>query len=180
MEEIITINGEKYKRIGDEVKEYELYSEIKYKDLDWYVLKDRGKYVRLLLKGVLDEDRIKKYVDDDWYRNENEVRHTDCVRGPFRWKDSYIRNVVLHNFKEDLGFKGSVSLLTKLQAENLPDEVRSCGYYYWTKTNASDSTDKYSYAYAVNSSGNVGCTNAYYEYGVRPVIEISKSEIESV
>lgn len=75
------------------MKEYEI-KEIR--GLEWHELGD-NKY---LLKNVLDENRIKKYVDDEWYRNGCEVRHNDNVREKFDWDKSYIKNIVLENFKK--------------------------------------------------------------------------------
>lgn len=159
----------------------EKYSVINFKNLDWYVIDidEINGTTRLLLKDVLDEARIKKYVDDEWYRNGSCVRHTYDVRPPFNWDNSYIKNVVLPNFVKDLGIECEVTLLTKDEVESLPDDIRRCNDWWWTKTNASDETDKYAYAFFVNYYGYV----YYYNYvlsehaSLRPAVSVASSAL---
>ncbi len=150
--------------------------EIKFKDLDWYVLEEKEGKTKLLLKNVLDEERIKKYCEDDWYRNGKEVRHSDCIRPPFVWENSYIYKVILPNFLKDLDVDGEVTLLTKEEVESLPNEVKCCDYWYWTKSDATDDNDDYAYAWLVVTDGNLssnGCVNN--TYAVRPVFYLESS-----
>ena len=149
--------------------------EIKFKDLDWYVLEEKEGKTKLLLKNVLDEERIKKYCEDDWYRDGKEVRHSDCVKPPFVWENSYIYKVILPNFLKDLGVDGEVTLLTKEEVESLPDEVKRCDDWYWTKSNATDSGDTYAYAWRVNNNGPVNNDVLYSTSAVRPVFYLDST-----
>lgn len=158
----------------------EKYSVINFKNLDWYVIDidEINGTTRLLLKDVLNEERIKKYVEDEWYRNGSCVRHTYDVRPPFNWDKSYIKNVVLPNFEKDLGIECEATLLTKEEVESLPDEIRRCNNWYWTKTNASDETDKYAYAFFVVNDGLVYDFNVNYDYNsLRPAVSIASSAL---
>lgn len=164
------LNGKK------ERKNMEKYSIINFKNLDWYVIDidEINGTTRLLLKDVLNEERIKKYVDDEWYRNGSCVRYTYDVRPPFNWDNSYIKNVVLPNFIKDLGIECKATLLTKEEVESLPDDIRKCNDWWWTRTNASDETDKYAYAFYVDIDGFVNNYNVYNAVnGLRPAVSIS-------
>lgn len=155
--------------------------EINYKNLDWYVLEENEETTRLLLKNVLDEERIKKYCDDEWFRDGQEVRHSSDVRAPFNWENSYINNVILPNFVEDLGIECEATLLTKEEAENLPDEIRCSNDWYWTKTNASDECYTSAYVWYVNLRGRLDDSLVYSSRSVRPVIILkSSSNLKSV
>ena len=104
---------------------------IKFKDLDWYVLEKDEENIKLLLADVLDEEHIKKYVDDEWYRDGYKVRHSSDIRANAHgWEDSYIKNIVLDNFKKDLGIDCEVTLLTKDEALNLDPEIGCCNNWY--------------------------------------------------
>lgn len=167
MKEEITINGIVYVR---KTSTYKKYDEIKFKDLDWYVIDVQDNKITLLLKDVLDEERIKKYCEDDWYREGNKVRHSDCVRAPFDWNKSYIKNVILPNFKKDLNVECEITLLSKEEIEKLPVNIRSCGEWYWTRTNASDSDDKFARVWRVFYIGFMNYGNVDFELAVRPVV----------
>lgn len=155
--------------------------QINFKGLDWYVLEENNEITKLLLKDVLDEERITKYCPDAWFRNGKEVRHSDNVRAPFNWNKSYIKTTVLLNFKRDLGLGSNsrLTLLTKEEVEALPDEVRKCNAWYWTKSNASDDNDSYAYAWLVYSNGYVSWNNVYYTNSVRPVLYLPSNLITS-
>lgn len=152
------------------------YDEINFKGLDWYVLDTNEDKTKLLLKNVLDEERIKKYADDDFMINGHDVRHQDNIR-PFDWDKSYIKNVILPNFIKDLGIECEVDLLSKEEAEGLTEEIRECDDWYWTKTPYSSSSN---FAWNVNSSGFVNYgNNVYSANGVRPVLVISTTLLVS-
>jgi len=159
------------------IEDIELHKTITYKDLEWYIIDIKDNEVKLLLKDVLDEERIKKYSTDEWFVNGKCVAHSDCVRAPFNWDLSYIKNTILDNFSKDINCPAT--LLTKEEVEDLPTEIRKSNEWYWTKSNASSENDRYAYAWYVDSDGFVDTYYVYYGngYGVRPVITISKSEL---
>lgn len=155
------------------------YDEIKFKDLDWYVIDIDGDRVKLLLKNILDEDTITKCVDDEWYRNKQYVRHTSCVRPPFDWSKSYIKNTVLPKFKELLNVECEIDLLSKEEVEALPDNIRKSNDWYWTKTNASDQSDKFAYAFYVYDGGGLYDNDVYFNDGVRPAVSLDTSSLQT-
>lgn len=150
--------------------------EIKFKDLDWYVIEETDDSVKLLLKNVLDEERIKKYSNDDWYVNGYEVRLTSDVKPPFDWEKSYVKNIILENFKNDLGIECDITIPSKEDIENLPIEIRKCNYWHWTNT-----PSRFNAAYAIASVYGVDPTgelypwsSVTYSHGVRPIITLKK------
>lgn len=146
------------------------YDEIQFKGLDWYVIDIDGDNVKLLLKNVIDEERIKKYADDDFMINGNEVRHSDCIRLDDMEK-SYIITTILPNFIKDLGIEAEATLLTKEEVDNLPEEIRKCNDWYWTKSRYGYYSDWGGYfAWRVVTSGGVYSDYLTIEFAVRPVL----------
>lgn len=154
-----------------------LFKEIEYKKLKWYVIETNEKETRLLLKDILDEERIRKYSTNDWYVNKCFVAHSYYIRAPFNWDNSYIKNTILSNFEKDIECKAT--LLTKDEAKSLPCEVRKCNDWYWTKSNASNKNDRCAYAWDVDRDGNLDYSDVdrVSIRGVRPVIKISTSKL---
>lgn len=150
--------------------------EIKFKDLDWYVIKEIDDSVKLLLKNVLDEERIKKYSNDDWYVDGYEVRLTSDVKPPFDWEKSYVKNVILENFKNDLGIECDITIPSKEDIEKLPIEFRKCNFWYWTNTPSYFSAaNPYAHVYFVYPAGELyHWRHVTYSSGVRPIITLKK------
>lgn len=144
---------------------------IEFKDLEWIVLEENEDTTRLLLKDVLDEERIKKYSNDDWYIDGCYVAHSDNARPPFDWNKSYIKNVILEEFKKDLDVDCEIDLLSREEIENLNNEVKQCNRAYWTKSDASDEDDRLSYAWNVIRNGSLSSNLVDIDFcGLRPVI----------
>lgn len=150
--------------------------EIKFKDLDWYVIEETDDSVKLLLKNVLDEERIKKYSNDDWYVDGYEVRLTSDVKPPFDWEKSYVKNVILENFKNDLGIECDITIPSKEDVENLPYEIRKCVNWYWTNTPSHFlAAGAFAHVYLVNPTGELNLwLHVAYSNGVRPIITLKK------
>lgn len=149
------------------------YDVINFEDLEWYVLETNENTTKLLLKDVLDEERIKKYSEDDKYCERNEVRHSFNLYPPFNWENSYIKNVILPNFIKDLGFyrdNVEATLLSKEEVETLPNDVKKCNAWYWTKSDATDDNNTYAYAWSVYSDGSVNWNYVNNTIAVRPVL----------
>lgn len=152
----------------------EKYEKIKFKALDWYYLGEENGKSKLLLKDVLDDERIKKYADDDFMYDGHDVRHQDTIR-PFDWDKSYIKNTILPNFLKDLDIEGKTDLLTIEEIRALPENVRKPNDWYWSKSRTSDSTSN---AFYVNLDGYVGYYGVGYNcFGVRPILYISSTQI---
>lgn len=143
-------------------------------NLDWIYLGEEGNKEKYLLKDVLDNERIAKYADDEFMYNGHDVRHQDTIR-PFDWNKSYIKNTILPAFKKDLNVDYELDLLSIDEIRELPDEIRECNDWYWTKTPHSDSTNSVWY---VHTYGYVDYASANgTSYGVRPVIKLEKSDV---
>lgn len=148
---------------------------IKFKDLDWYVIEETDDSVKLLLKNVLDEERIKKYSSDDWYVDGYEVRLTNDVKPPFDWEKSYVKNIILENFKNDLGIECDITIPSKEYIEKLPIEIRKCNCWYWTNTPSYFNAAAYAYVSFVSPAGELNQWNRVTDsYGVRPIITLKK------
>lgn len=150
--------------------------EIKFKDLDWYVIEEIDDSVKLLLKNVLDEERIRKYSNDDWYVDGCEVRITSDVKPPFDWEKSYVKNVILENFKNDLGIECDITIPSKEDIEKLPIEFRKCNFWYWTNTPSYfNAAFAIAIVYFVYPTGELNRWNyVTNSYGVRPIITLKK------
>lgn len=149
---------------------------IKFKDLDWYVIEETDDSVKLLLKNVLDEERIKKYSSDDWYVDGCEVRLTSDVKSPFDWEKSYVKNIILENFKNDLGIECDITIPSKEYIEKLPIEIRKSNHWYWTNTPSYfNAAIAYAYVYNVNPTGELHLWHhVANSNGVRPIITLKK------
>lgn len=166
-------------------REYKIGNIVRYRERDWYVIKVEGNSIKLLLKDILSKEDINKYSPDKWYNNEKFLRLSDNVRPPFNYEESYVKNTVLENFKNDLGIKGTVDLLTKAEYEELQntnEDILKCNDWYWLQDD--NSSDTYAYGFNVNSNGSLDDYNVHYTHGVRPVVsleplELFKLEIES-
>lgn len=171
---------------------------VKYKNFEWYVIKENEKEKLLFMKDGLTVEQVKKYftneqmVDDDF-----DVRFNKDYTNPW-WRDSYIRQVLNTKFLEDLDIselnvmettvelndekvstKDYVRLITKEETENLHLEIRKTNrqYGYWTMTPSRGSS---AYVFIVHGSsypGYLSYTYVNYSYVVRPVISL-KSDIQ--
>ena len=150
--------------------------EIKFKDLDWYVIEETDDSVKLLLKNVLDEGRIEKYSNDDWYVDSCEVRLTNDVKPPFDWEKSYVKNIILENFKNDLGIECDITIPSKEYIEKLPIEIRKCNCWYWTNTPSYfNAAGAYANVFNVYPAGELHLWSyVANSNGVRPIITLKK------
>ena len=143
---------------------------IKFKGYEWIKLEENDGKTRLFLKNTLDEDTLEKCVEDEWYLEGCEVRLTENVRPPFNWENSYVKKVVLENFKKILGIECDVDLISKEEAEELNLDVRESDNRYWTKT--SSNYDIYACAFYVDDSGIIYDYGVGLTLGLRPVIQL--------
>ncbi len=178
---------EEIKKLLDEIlesknKTYKQGDTLKFKGLEWYVIKDNGSTIDLLPTKVLSEELIKKNVTDEIMRDDFEVRMTDTIR-PISWKESFIYKKLLPKIKEDFEAE-NVTLLSKEEIEALPLEMRACGEWYWTCTPMENDypvecATRFAYVYSSGDSYSdwLGASNAY---GVRPLVSINKDLLEGV
>ena len=142
----------------------------KFKGYEWIKLEENDGKTKLFLKNTLDGDTLEKCVEDKWYLDGREVRLTENVKPPFNWENSYVKKVVLENFKKILGIECDVDLISKEEAEELNLDVRISDNRYWTKTSLNN--DIYAFVFYVDGSGSIEDVNAVFAYGLRPVIQL--------
>lgn len=143
---------------------------IKFKGYEWIKLEENDGKTRLFLKNTLDEDTLEKCVEDKWYLDGCEVRLTENVKSPFNWENSYVKKVVLENFKKILGIECDVDLISKEEAKELNLDVRKSNNWYWTKT--PPNCNKYARVFYVLGSGLIDDYGAFITRGLRPVIQL--------
>ena len=166
---------------------------VKYKNFEWYVIKENEKEKLLFMKDGLTVEQVKKYftneqmVDDDF-----DVRFNKDYTNPW-WRDSYIRQVLNTKFLEDLDIselnvmettvelndekvstKDYVRLITKEETENLHLEIRKTNrqYGYWTMTPSRGSSAYVFIVHGSSNPGNLNNTNVNNSNVVRPVISL--------
>lgn len=175
------INGITYVRKDSIKHDYKLYEEIKWKGLDWIIIGLDNENIRLLLKDVIPRSILEEIIKDKWYlASDNDVIMSDNIRPPFNFEESYINTDILPEFLSYLDIEdrqgiADIDLLTKEEVENLPEEVKECNDWYWTKTNyAGKSDSKYAYVWGVYSAGYLDYSNVTSAGGgLRPAVSLS-------
>lgn len=195
MENILVINGIKYKKVEDE--KFKLYDLVKYNGYEWYIIKIDNDDVTLLMKDKLDDDTMQSLFDKEYLDDECDVKfNSDASNND--WADSIIRqvlnekfidkfdknelNVMKTNYDEDKYSDDYIRLLTIREAEKLPEEIRTINEYYWTLS-PSRFYSNYSNAYVwgVDPSGSLYPWNyVANSFGVRPVINLKAEYLENV
>ena len=195
MEDILVINGIKYKKVEDE--NFELYDLVKYNGYEWYIIKIDNDDVTLLMKNKLDNDTMQSLFSKEYLDDECDVKfNSDASNND--WADSIIRqvlnekfidkfdknelNVMKTNYDEDKYSDDYIRLLTIREAEKLPEEIRTINEYYWTLS-PSYFNSYYSGAYVwrVNPSGSLNFgSSVASSFGARPVINLKAEYLENV
>ena len=195
MENILVINGIKYKKVEDE--NFKLYDLVKYNGYEWYVIKIDNDNVTLLMKNKLDNNTMQSLFDEEYLDDECDVKfNSDASNND--WTDSIIRqvlnekfidkfnknklNVMKTNYDEDKCSNDYIRLLTIREAEKLPEEIRNIDKYYWTLS-PSNFYSNYSLAYvwAVMPSGSLNpWSHVTISFGVRPVINLKAEYLTSI
>ena len=196
MENILIINGIKYKAISDE-ESFKLYDLVKYNGYEWYIIRVDNDNVTLLMKNKLDNDIMKTLFDEEYLNDECDVEfNSDASNND--WEDSIIRqalnekfidefnknelNIIKTNYDEDKYSDDYIRLLTIREAEKLPEEIRTINEYYWTLS-PSYFNSNYSNAYVwfVLPSGSLNPWDyVTSSFGVRPVINLKAEYLTSI
>lgn len=190
MENILVINGIKYKKVEDE--SFKLYDLVKYNDYEWYIIKVDNNNVTLLMKDKLDSDTMESLFDEEYDIQFNlDTSNND-------WADSIIRqtlnekfidefnknelNIMKTNYDEDKYSNDYIRLLTIRETAKLPEQIRKINECYWT-ISPSNFNSNYSAArvWYVMSSGSLNpwCYVTYY-LGVRPVINLKAEYLTNI
>lgn len=195
MENILVINGIKYKKVEDE--NFKLYDLVKYNSYEWYVIKIDNDNVTLLMKDKLDNDTMQSLFDEEYLDTDYNAKFNLDVNNN-DWADSIIRqtlnekfinkfnkselNIMKTNYDEDKYSNDYIRLLTIREAEKLPREIRGIDEYYWTLSPSyflSDYSD--AYVWAVMPSGSLlPWSYVTISFGVRPVINLKAEYLENV
>lgn len=196
MENMIVINGIKYKKVEDE-ENFKLYDLVKYNGYEWYIIKIDNDNVTLLMKNKLDNDTMQSLFDEEYLDDDYDVKFNLDVKNN-DWADSIIRqtlnekfidefnknelNIMKTNYDEDKYSDDYIRLLTIRETEKLPKGIMSIDEYYWMLSPSYfDSNDSDAYVWAVMPSG---CLNPWYSvtasFGVRPVINLKAEYLENI
>lgn len=195
MENILVINGIKYKKVEDE--NFKLYDLVKYNGYEWYIINIDNENVTLLMKNKLDNDTMKSLFDEEYLNANYDVKFNLDVKNN-DWVDSIIRqtlnekfidefnknelNIMKTNYDDDKYSNDYIRLLTIRETEKLPEEISEIDEYYWTLS-PSYFTSNYWLArvWTVLPSGSLspwyGVTNSV---GVRPVINLKAKYLTSI
>ncbi len=133
------------------------------------------------MKNVLPREEVLKYFVDPWYQDSTDycVRYNSNIRNN-RYEDSYIYKILNSTFKEDklkgLDIIGDVRLLTKDEVEELDEEHRNIGKWYWTMTPYNDmeilEDGGLASVFFVRSNGYLHNGSVNNTRGVRPVFTV--------
>lgn len=195
MENILVINGIKYKKVEDE--NFKLYDLVKYNGYEWYIIKIDNDNVTLLMKDKLGSDTMKSLFDEEYLDADYDAKFNLDVKNN-DWADSIIRqalnekfidrfdknelNIMKTNYDEDKYSDDYIRLLTIREVEKLPEEIRSIDEYYWTLSPSYFiSNDSIASVWLVVPSGSLdpwdSVTNSF---SVRPVINLKAEYLENV
>lgn len=195
MENILVINGIKYKRVEDE--NFKLYDLVKYNGYEWYVIKIDNDNVTLLMKNKLDNNTMQSLFDEEDLDTDYDTKFNLDVKNN-DWTDSIIRqvlnekfidkfnkselNIMKTNNDEDKYSNDYIRLLTIREVEKLPKEIRNINEYYWTLSPSHfDSNSSNAYVWGVMSSGSLYPWNRVTTSdGVRPVINLKAEYLTNI
>lgn len=196
MENMIVINGIKYKKVEDE-ENFKLYDLVKYNGYEWYIIKIDNDNVTLLMKNKLDNDTMQSLFDEEYLDDDYDVKFNLDVKNN-DWADSIIRqtlnekfidefnknelNIMKTNYDEDKYSDDYIRLLTIRETEKLPKGIRSIDEYYWMLS-PSYFNSNYSRAnvWLVMPSGSLLPWNyVTNSLGVRPVINLKAEYLENI
>ena len=181
---------------------YEVGDEVTYNNVDYYVIKDSGtkeSTLTLLKAEPLSEAEVETYsgLPSEQISNQNGYGGMQYHSESSDYSTSYVKTTVdawkianapaanearLIQYDEfaNLGYEWGVYNVSNegyIKGENTPSWVYNSNYLYWTMTPIDDSS---SGVWSVDSTGSLNYyTIVSYDYAVRPVITISKSNLSS-
>lgn len=195
MENILVINGIKYKKV--EYENFKLYDLVKYNGYEWYIIKIDNDNVTLLMKDKLGSDTMKSLFDEEYLDADYDAKFNLDVKNN-DWADSIIRqtlnekfinkfnkselNIMKTNYDEDKYSNDYIRLLTMREAEKIPEEIRTINEYYWTLSPSYFSSNhSAALVWFVLPSGSLGPWHyATTSFGVRPVINLKAEYLTSI
>ena len=192
-EERIKKAEEELKEARKELKNYKesKYPVVEFGGYEWYVIAEDDDTKTLFMKDKLPKSDIEDLFNEEYLDNDKDVRFSLHDN---KWRDSIIRAVLNTEFlarfdrssmkpmtidADGIETVDYVRLISLEEVQELPAEIRKCSgnWGYWTLSPYSGDADQVNF---VTSSGNVYYNCARNEDGVRPVVRVLKSAIESV
>ena len=190
-----------YEKLGKEIEKLEkqegklkLYDVIEWCGYEWYIINLKDDETTLFMKDKMPVSRVEKYFSERLLDSDKDVKFDTKGKNPW-WADSEIRFILNSIFLNDLDVKQMnkmvttvklddqerttedyVRLITKEEAESLPQEILKCSgeYGYWTMSPSFFSHWFYANELYVNSTGAVNSHDITWGgYGVRPVINLN-------
>lgn len=190
-----------YEKLGKEIEKLEkqegklkLYDVIEWCGYEWYIINLKDNETTLFMKDKMPVSRVEKYFSERLLDSDKDVKFDTKGKNPW-WADSEIRFILNSIFLNDLDVKQMnkmvttvklddqerttedyVRLITKEEAESLPQEILKCSgeYGYWTMSPSLFSDNFVAYEFRVYSTGELyvwGST--WVGYGVRLVINLN-------
>ena len=171
---------------------------VRYKGLEFRVIKENDNERLLMLKDSLTNELIKKYfTNTNMVDSDCDVKFNKDYSNPW-WRDSYIRQVLNTKFLEDLNIddlnvmettvelnnekvttRDYVRLLTKEEVKSLEKEELATErqYGYWTMSPSYFSGGIAFVFYVIGSAypGHLNYNFVNSSYGVRPIISLKSN-----
>lgn len=186
--------------IKNENGSVKLYDIVKFSNHDWYVIDEVDNTLTLFLKDKLSPEQCSKYFDERLLDGDKDVRFNPNCKNIW-WGDSPIRmtlnseflkyldkskldlmTTTVNNDGQSRTTEDYVRLITKEEAEKLPVKILKSKYAhgYWTMSPSLFGYDSHAYEFFVTNAGELTYTGVRHGYGVRPVIRVTKDNLERV
>lgn len=186
--------------IKNEDSSVRLYDIVKFSNYDWYVIEEDEATLTLFLKDKLSSEQCSKHFDNRLLDGDKDARFNSNCKNIW-WGDSPIRMTLNSEFLKYLDktkmelmettvsidgqsrtTEDYVRLITKEEAEILPSDILKSNYKYgyWTMSPSLFSNGSHAYEFLVGSAGELTYTGVRHGYGVRPVIRVTKDNLERV
>lgn len=187
--------------IRNENGSVKLYDLVKFSNLDWYIIDEDEDTLTLFLKDKLSPEQCTKYFDEGLLDCDKDIKFSNDIKNIW-WADSPIRmalnseflkyldkskldlmTTTVNNDGQSRTTEDYVRLITKEEAEKLPVKILKSKYAhgYWTMSPSYFHHNSVAYEFIVTSSGVLrGWNNVSNSYGVRPVIRVTKDNLERV
>lgn len=189
-----------YEKLGKEIEKLEkqegklkLYDVIEWCGYEWYIINLKDDETTLFMKDKMPVSRVEKYFSERLLDSDKDVKFDTKGKNPW-WADSEIRFILNSIFLNDLDVKQMnkmvttvklddqerttedyVRLITKEEAESLPQEILKCSgeYGYWTMSPSYFDYWGIASEFYVTSTGVLAVNYVSNGYGVRPVINLN-------
>lgn len=190
MEEIIEINGIRYKRMDESKnkKEYKIGDIVYFNSYDWYIMKIDNDIATLVMKECLPKETVLKYwneidVDGDVkfsINNSYDFDKSNLKAGLMKFAKAefphHLRKMKI-NYDEDKYCESFMRVPTIREVEKFTTEMHNIEhkYGYWTMSPYGLTSDGVAHVFFVYGSTYPGYLSHYYvsnSVALRPVISV--------